>query len=383
MEFYINRLASEGSFKAEGIDEKRQWVWDRLGESFEAMEHSTLKAVAENVSSVPEGFELHPNLERFLGARLSSFEKGSVGWATAESLAFGTLCLGGHSVRLTGQDVQRGTFSQRYSVLHSQATGETWTPLSNLAPNQAAFQAINSLLSEFGALGFEYGVTLADPNPLVVMWEAQFGGFANNTQVIIDNFTAEGESKWLDRSGVVLSLPHGYDGQGAEHSSARLERFLLMCNEDGRNWPTDEAIKRAHQDSKMEIVYMTSPANYFHVLRHQMKREYHKRKYITSTLVVYPGLLSALIMLFSNSLLHQPFTKSNISELSNPSATFQPILVDPKHTTGLIDSPESINRVIFCIGQLYATLMNHRTANIIRDTAIIRIEELHPSPGAK
>ncbi|KAM0428882.1 hypothetical protein ACHAPT_006682 [Fusarium lateritium] len=398
LELYINKLVQEGTFTAAEIEEQKKWVWDRLNENFDAsktyiserknfpsgwdslpspaslavekypvaqtaVDHVTLKSIADKVNSVPEGFELHPNLQRILAGRLSSFDQGSVDWSTAEALAFGTLCLEGHSIRLTGQDVQRGTFSQRHSVLHDQSTGQTWTPLNSLSQNQAPYEAINSPLSEFGALGFEYGVTLADPNPLV-MWEAQFGDFANNAQVMLDNFIVAGESKWLDRSGIVLSLPHGYDGQGAEHSSARLERFLLMCNQEGRSWPSEEAIDRAHQDSNVEVVCMTSPANYFHVLRRQLKREYRK----------------PLIIFFSKSLLRHPIARSDISLFTDPSAGFQSVLSDLEHEAGGIDSPDKISRVIFCSGQVYASLVKHRAANNLRDTAITRIEELHPFP---
>ncbi|KAK7422780.1 hypothetical protein QQX98_001340 [Neonectria punicea] len=398
-EIYVDKLVRESTFSAAEIEDQKKWVWDRLSENFEAsktyvserqkfpaawsslpspaslaseqypitstaVDHSILKPIADKVSSVPEGFELHPNLQRILAGRLQGFDEGSVDWATAEALAFGTLCLEGHPVRLTGQDVQRGTFSQRHSVLHNQATGATWTPLSNLSPDQAHFQTSNSPLSEFGALGFEYGVTLADPKPLV-MWEAQFGDFANNTQVIIDNFIVAGESKWLDRSGLVMSLPHGFDGQGAEHSSSRLERFLLMCNEEGRSWPVDEAsIDRAHQDCNIEIAYMTSPANYFHLLRRQLKREFRK----------------PLVIFFSKSLLRHPICRSDISEFTDPSAAFQPVLTDPAHEAGSIDSPDNISRVIFCTGQIYASLVKQRAALGLRDTAITRIEELHPFP---
>lgn len=413
LELYVERLVKEGSFTREEIEEQRRWVWERLGEDFEASKEyvsqrrnfpkgwealpeptvlakdilpsqstavalATLESIAKQVSSVPEGFELHPNLQRILAGRLSSFEAGSVDWATAEALAFGTLCLEGHTVRLTGQDVQRGTFSQRHSVLHNQRTGATWTPLSNLSPAQAPYHAINSPLSEFGALGFEYGVTLADPNPLV-MWEAQFGDFANNTQVMLDNFIVAGESKWLDRSGLVLSLPHGYDGQGAEHSSARLERFLLMCNEEGRVWPGEEALERARQDCNVEVVYMTTPANYFHVLRRALKREFRKREFTPISLIPYGPLLTtctALIIFFSKSLLRHPLTKSDISELTSPTSSFQPVLPDPD----TIADPSSITRLILCTGQVYASLLKHRTAHDIRDTAITRIEELHPFP---
>ncbi|KAI6750486.1 hypothetical protein HG530_014767 [Fusarium avenaceum] len=398
MELYIDTLVEQGTFTVSEIKEQQRWVWDKLNNEFEAskglisqrvsfppawdsfpspaslsaktysidataVDYSTLKSIADKVSSVPEGFELHPNLQRILAGRLSNFEQGSVDWSTAEALAFGTLCLEGHPVRLTGQDVQRGTFSQRHSILHDQVTGQTWTPLNNLSPSQAAYEAINSPLSEFGALGFEYGATLADPNPLVI-WEAQFGDFANNAQVTIDNFIASGESKWLDRSGLVLSLPHGYDGQGAEHSSARLERFLSMCNEDGRTWPSEEVLDRAHQYCNMEVVYMTSPANYFHVLRRHLKREYRK----------------PLIIFFSKSLLRHPIARSDISLFTDPTASFQPILADPAHKTRDIDNPEDISRVILCSGQVYASLIKRREDQGLRDTAITRLEELHPFP---
>lgn len=311
LEKYTQKLVSEGSFTNAEIDDLYESVWSRLNEIYDssknfvsfrntftapwqalkspeslktetsppattAIDELTLKHVASKVLSVPQGFQLHANLERILAGRRKGLESGIVDWPTAEALAFGTLCLEKHCVRLTGQDVQRGTFSQRHAVLHDQENGETWTPLKHLADNQALFEVENSPLSEFGALGFEYGVTLADPNSLV-MWEAQFGDFANNTQVIIDNFIASGETKWLDRSGIVLSLPHGYDGQGAEHSSSRIERFLMLCSEEGRKYPTEP--ERAHQYANMSLVYPTTPANYFHVLRRQMRREYRKRMY--------------------------------------------------------------------------------------------------------
>lgn len=311
LEKYTQKLVCEGSFTMEEIDAERETVWNRLNDIYDsskefvssreaftapwqslkspeslknhilppvttAIDQTTVEQVATKALSVPSGFQLHNNLERILAGRKKALDNGTVDWSTAEAIAFGTLCLENHPVRLTGQDVQRGTFSQRHAVLHDQETGESWTPLNNLSPKQARFEVENSPLSEFGALGFEYGVTLADPHSLV-MWEAQFGDFANNTQVIIDNFIASGETKWLDRSGLVLSLPHGYDGQGAEHSSARIERFLMLCSEEGRVYPSEP--ERAHQDANMGLVYMTTPANYFHVLRRQMAREYRKRMY--------------------------------------------------------------------------------------------------------
>ncbi|KAH6896675.1 thiamine diphosphate-binding protein [Thelonectria olida] len=398
LDLYVNKLVDEGSFTAEEIEEQKKWVWEQLKEDFEAskmyvserttfppawdalpspttlasetlpqactaVDGSILKDIAEKTSSVPEGFALHPSLERILAGRMTSFAEGTIDWSTAEALAFGTLVLEGNSVRLTGQDVQRGTFSQRHLVMHDQDNGETWTPLSNLSPDQARFHVANSPLSEYGALGFEYGVTLVDPAQLVI-WEAQFGDFANTAQVIIDNFVVGGESKWLDRSGLVLSLPHGLDGQGAEHSSARLERFLMMCGEEGRSWPDDSSLDRAHQDANISVVNMTSPANYFHALRRQVKRQFRK----------------PLIVFLSKSLLRHPICRSDISEIANPSASFQPVLADPAHEADEIDHPDSISRVIVCSGQIYAALAKHRTSLRLRDAAIIRIEELHPFP---
>jgi 2-oxoglutarate dehydrogenase E1 component len=180
----------------------------------------------------------------------------------------------GHHVRVTGQDVQRGTFAHRHAVLHDQKTDEPYTPLDNLSQDQARFSIANSPLSEYAPIGFEYGFTLADPTSLA-FWEAQFGDFTNNMQVVIDNLIATAEAKWMDRSGVVLSLPHGYDGQGPEHSSARLERYLMLGNE-AASWPAD--MDRQHQDCNLQVVYITSPANYFHVLRRQIQREFRKRE---------------------------------------------------------------------------------------------------------
>ncbi|KAL6884478.1 thiamine diphosphate-binding protein [Trichoderma evansii] len=397
LEKYVHKLVSESSFTSEEIDSLRESVWNRLNEIYDnskeyvssretftapwqnlkspeslmketlppvttAIDESTIKQVATKALSAPSGFLLHNNLERILTGRKSALNNGVVDWSTAEALAFGTLCLEKHPVRLTGQDVQRGTFSQRHAVLHDQATGKSWTPLSNLAADQAPFEVENSPLSEFGALGFEYGVTLADPNSLV-MWEAQFGDFANNTQVIIDNFIASGETKWLDRSGLVLSLPHGYDGQGAEHSSARIERFLMLCSEEGRKFPADP--DRAHQDANIGIVYMTTPANYFHVLRRQMRREYRK----------------PLVIFFSKSLLRHPLTRSNIADFTE-SSTFQPVIMDPSHGHS-IDNLEAIQRVVICSGQVYAAIKKYRETEGIRDVAITRIEELHPFPWAE
>ncbi|VUC28256.1 unnamed protein product [Clonostachys rosea] len=388
LEQYIGKLVAEGTFSRELIEEKKAKVWEGLQVEYErsknviserhdlpqawkdlespltnkqgtAVDETQLKTVMTSMTTIPDGFEPHNGVSRVITARQKLFESNTVDWSMAEALAFGTLCLEGNAVRVTGQDVQRGTFSQRHAVWHDQPSGKSWTPLNHMSDQQAKLTIENSPLSEFGALGFEYGISLADPQSLV-MWEAQFGDFANNTQVMLDNFIAAGESKWLDRSGVVLSLPHGYDGQGAEHSSARLERFLMLGDDGGRSWPSD--LESAQKNTNMEIVYMTTPANYFHVLRRQLRRNYRK----------------PLIIFFSKSLLRHPLVRSEVSELTGASA-FKPVLSDPDHDI-TINKPEAIERVIYCSGQVYFALKKRRETLGLKDVAITRIEQLHPFP---
>lgn len=239
-----------------------------------------INTIANKLGVPDEPFIVHKSLNRILQKRQQSLITGSdIDWATAEALAMGSLCLEGYHVRLSGQDVERGTFSQRHAVLHDQKSGATFTPLNSLSDNQAELTVGNSSLSEYGVMGFDYGYSCMNPNALVI-WEAQFGDFANNAQCIIDQFISSGENKWLMRSGLVLSLPHGLDGQGPEHSSARMERFLQLCNEDGRYFPSPERLERKHQDANMQVIYMTSPANLFHVLRRQLHRDFRKRQSI-------------------------------------------------------------------------------------------------------
>lgn len=314
LDVYVDRLLKEKTFTNDDIEEHKKWVWGMLNDSFDAskdyqptgkewltsawngfkspkelaqevlphlptgVEHDSLKMIADKISGAPEGFHVHRNLKRILAARKKSVDEGkNIDWSTAEALAFGSLVLDGHHVRVSGQDVERGTFSQRHAVLHDQENEDTYTPLNSLSKDQARFVISNSSLSEFGVLGFEYGYSLSSPNALV-MWEAQFGDFANNAQCIFDQFIASGEVKWLQRTGLVCSLPHGYDGQGPEHSSGRVERYLQLCNEEPRVFPSPEKLERQHQDCNMQVVYMTSPANLFHVLRRQMNRQFRKRK---------------------------------------------------------------------------------------------------------
>ena len=311
---YVNKLLDEHTFTKDDIEEHKKWVWGMLDDSFNrskdyqptakewltsawhgfkspkelatevlpheptAVDFDTLKHIATAIGQPPEGFHVHRNLKRILNNRTKVVEEGKgIDMATAEALAFGSLVLEGHHVRVSGQDVERGTFSQRHAVLHDQETENTYTPLQHLKDGQSTFVISNSSLSEYGALGFEYGYSLSSPNALV-MWEAQFGDFANNAQCVIDQFIASGEVKWLQRSGLIMNLPHGYDGQGPEHSSGRIERFLQLCNEDPTTFPSPEKLERQHQDCNMQIAYCTTPANTFHLLRRQMNRQFRKRK---------------------------------------------------------------------------------------------------------
>ncbi|CAG7935840.1 unnamed protein product [Penicillium nalgiovense] len=401
---YVEKLIAEGTFTKEDIDEHKKWVWGMLGDSFDrskdyqptgkewltsawnnfkspkelanevlphlptAVPAKSLQHIADKISGTgaPEGFELHRNLKRILAGRKKAVDEGkNIDWATAEALAFGSLVDEGYHVRVSGQDVERGTFSQRHAVLHDQQTERTYTPLKNIGDKQGSFVISNSSLSEFGCLGFEYGYSLTSPNALV-MWEAQFGDFANNAQCIIDQFIASGESKWLQRSGLVVSLPHGYDGQGPEHSSGRMERWLQLCNEEPRAYPEADKLDRQHQDCNMQIACMTTPANLFHILRRQIHRQFRK----------------PLVLFFSKSLLRHPLARSDIEALTAEDSHFQWIIPDQGHGTA-IEAPKDIERVILCSGQVYAALTKHREANGIRNTAITRIEQLHPFPWAQ
>ncbi|RMZ81314.1 hypothetical protein DV737_g2609, partial [Chaetothyriales sp. CBS 132003] len=399
---YVNKLLEDGTFTKDDIEEHKKWVWDMLNTSYDrskdyqptgkewltsawhdfkspkelateilphlptGVEEPVLKRIGQAVGSAPDGFHVHRNLKRILAGRQKAVQEGkNIDWATAEALAFGTLCLEGHHVRVSGQDVERGTFSQRHAVLHDQENENTWTPLANLGDDQGSFRISNSSLSEFGALGFEYGYSLNSPNALV-MWEAQFGDFANNAQCIFDQFIASGEVKWLQRSGLVCSLPHGYDGQGPEHSSGRMERFLQLCNEEPRIFPSEDKLDRQHQDCNMQIAYMTTPANYFHILRRQMNRQFRK----------------PLLVFFSKSLLRHPLARSDIEDFLGDSH-FQWIIPDPAHASGAINPNEGIERVIICTGQVYTALVKHRESQGIKDVAFTRIEQLNPFPWAQ
>ena len=305
------------------------------------VEASQLKAIGEKLLQTPESFHLHPTIaKRFLAARKKALDASEgFDWAYAESLAFGSLLAEGLGVRLSGQDVRRGTFSQRHCVFYDTETRERYIPLNNLAEDQGRFCVYNSLLSEAAVLGFDYGYTLLASN-LLICWEAQFGDFVNGAQVIIDQFIASAESKWQRPSQITLLLPHGYEGQGPEHSSARLERFLQLSA--GRNW---------------QVCNFTTPAQYFHALRRQMKRGFRK----------------PLIVMTPKSLLRHPKCVSKISDMEE-GTSFKEILDDDK----LLGPADRVTRLILCSGKVYYDLLEFREENKIKNAAIIRVEQLYP-----
>ncbi|HWA18853.1 MAG TPA: 2-oxoglutarate dehydrogenase E1 component [Devosia sp.] len=323
----------------------------RRGET--GSEMAELVKIGTAICKVPDGFAVHKTIKRFLDNRLAAIESGEgIDWATGEALAFGTLLTEGHPIRLSGQDSERGTFTQRHSVLNDQNNDGTYTPLNNIAPDQERYEVINSMLSEEAVLGFEYGYSLAEPNTLT-LWEAQFGDFANGAQVVIDQFISSGERKWFRMSGLVMLLPHGYEGQGPEHSSARLERYLQLCAEDN-----------------MQVCNCTTPANYFHVLRRQVKRDFRK----------------PLILMTPKSLLRHKRATSALVEFG-PQSTFHRLLWDdaeapgaPK-TTIKLAADDKIRRVILCTGKVYYDLLEDREKRGIDDVYLMRVEQLYPFPA--
>ncbi|MCQ0986837.1 2-oxoglutarate dehydrogenase E1 component [Jiella marina] len=385
LEIYSKKLVAEGLISEEEIESRKADWRKTLEEEFEAGQSylpnkadwldgawtglrkaeeeteprrgitgvplKTLKDIGSKLAVVPESFNAHRTVKRFLDNRAKIIDSGEgIDWATAEALAFGTLVTEGHPVRLSGQDVERGTFSQRHSVLYDQEDESRYIPLANLAKGQAVYEVINSMLSEEAVLGYEYGYSLAEPNALT-LWEAQFGDFANGAQVVIDQFISSGERKWLRMSGLVLLLPHGYEGQGPEHSSARLERFLQMCAEDN-----------------MQVANCTTPANYFHILRRQLKREFRK----------------PLILMTPKSLLRHKRAVSKLTEMAGETS-FHRLLWDDAETnkdaeTKLV-SDDNIRRVVMCSGKVYYDLYEEREKRGIDDVYLLRLEQLYPFPA--
>ena len=311
---------------------------------------ATLKEVGSKITVVPQGFHVHRTIQRFLEARRKMIESGEgIDWSTAEALAFCSLLLDGTRVRLSGQDSERGTFSQRHSVLVDQENENRYTPFNYISPDQGRYEVINSMLSEEAVLGFEYGYSLAEPNALT-LWEAQFGDFANGAQVIFDQFISSGERKWLRMSGLVCLLPHGYEGQGPEHSSARLERFLQMSAEDN-----------------LQVANCTTPANYFHILRRQLKREIRK----------------PLILMTPKSLLRHKRVVSKLDEMG-PGSAFHRVLWDdaqslPGEKIKLVPDGD-IRRVVLCSGKVYFDLYEDREKRGTDDVYLLRVEQLYPFP---
>ncbi len=373
---YAARLVAEGAIDAEAAQaewdgftatleeanaaaksykpNKADWLegrWAGLSQPDDDTEHTQastavdadrLRQVGHALATVPDGFAVNPKIARQLDAKRAMIDTGEgIDWATGEALAFGTLLLEGNRVRLSGEDCQRGTFSQRHAVLIDQDTQNEYTPLNNIAPDQKRIEIFNSLLSEAGVLGFEYGYTLADPRTLV-LWEGQFGDFANGAQVIIDQFIASGESKWLRMSGLVLLLPHGHEGQWPEHSSARPERYLQLCAE--RN---------------MIVCNLTTPANYFHALRRQMHRNFRK----------------PLVIFTPKSLLRHKLAVSPLADMATGSF-FRFVIPE----IDAIAPPEDVRRVVICTGKVYYDLLAQRRERKVNDVAIIRLEQLYPFP---
>ena len=322
---------------------------DKKGES--GVDKKKLVEIGKKISSLPVDFNIHKTLKKIFELRLKAIKEGkSIDWSTAESLAFGTLLTEGFSVRLSGQDSGRGTFSQRHAVLRNQDNHQRYIPLNNISISQKNFEIIDTLLSELAVLGFEFGYSLSEPETLV-LWEAQFGDFANGAQIIIDQFISSGESKWGRASGLVLLLPHGYEGQGPEHSSARLERFLQLCA--GEN---------------IQVVNCTTPSNYFHVLRRQMHREFRK----------------PLVIMTPKSLLRHKKCISNISEFSKKS-TFHRVLEDDAYSNinnllELKKRDNKIKKVVMCSGKIYYDLIEAREKFKNDAVTFIRIEQLYPFP---
>ncbi len=382
-EIYSDRLVAEGLFTADEIEaqvsdfevfldkefeagktfeaEKPDWldgVWKGLGlpEDDErrgrtGISKKRLQTLGDAITTVPEGIEIHRTLARVLSGRATSISKGEgLDWATAEHLAFASLVDEGFPVRLSGQDCGRGTFSQRHSHMIDQKTGERFTPLNNVSDGQANYEVIDSLLSEEAVLGYEYGYSLADPNTLT-LWEAQFGDFANGAQVFFDQFISSAERKWLRMSGLICLLPHGYEGQGPEHSSARLERFLQMCAEDN-----------------MQVCNLTTPANYFHALRRQIHRDFRK----------------PLIIMTPKSLLRHKLATSTIDDLATKSS-FHRVLWDDAETPGRegkvkLVKDNKVRRVVLCSGKVYYDLFEAREASGNDDVYLMRVEQFYPVP---
>ena len=353
-------LADEFEIGTEYKPNKADWLdgrWTKMRRNTEeyqrgetAVDLARVKEVGEALTRLPADYKPHKTVSRLLAAKKKMIETGEgIDWATGEALAFGTLLLDGFPVRLAGQDCTRGTFSQRHSGIIDQETEQRYLPLNHIKTGQAEYEVIDSMLSEYAVLGFEYGYSLAEPDTLT-LWEAQFGDFANGAQIMIDQFISSGERKWLRMSGLVMLLPHGYEGQGPEHSSARPERFLQMCAED--NWT---------------VANCTTPANYYHILRRQMHRSFRR----------------PLVLFTPKSLLRHKLATSSLAEFGEGSSFHRMLWDDAQKgssaTTLVADS--KIKRVVLCTGKVYYDLLAERDERGIDDIYLMRVEQLFPFPG--
>ncbi|MBF9027131.1 2-oxoglutarate dehydrogenase E1 component [Rhodobacterales bacterium FZCC0188] len=354
------RLNDEFEAGKEYKPNKADWLdgrWSHLnreGEDYQrgetAIKPKTMKEIGKALVSAPQNFVLHKTVARLLETKQEMFDTGQgFDWATAEALAFGSLLTEGYPVRLAGQDSTRGTFSQRHSGLIHQESEERYYPLNNIREGQARYEVIDSMLSEYAVLGFEYGYSLAEPNALV-MWEAQFGDFANGAQIMFDQFISSGESKWLRMSGLVMLLPHGFEGQGPEHSSARLERFLQMCGQD--NWI---------------VANCTTPANYFHILRRQIHRSFRK----------------PLVLMTPKSLLRHKKAVSRAEEFTTGSSFHRVLWDDAQYGNSdlKLKSDDKIRRVVISSGKVYYDLLEERDARGLDDVYLLRLEQFYPFPA--
>ncbi|MDA7427253.1 2-oxoglutarate dehydrogenase E1 component [Primorskyibacter aestuariivivens] len=339
--------------KADWLDGKWSHL-DRQDEDYQRGEtwikDETLEEVGKALTRLPEGYPVHKTIGRLLESKQKMFETGEgFDWATAEALAFGSLLTEGYKVRLAGQDSTRGTFSQRHSGIVNQETEERYYPLNHIRNGQARYEVIDSALSEYAVLGFEYGYSMAEPNALT-LWEAQFGDFANGAQIMFDQFISSGESKWLRMSGLTVLLPHGFEGQGPEHSSARLERFLQMCGQD--NWI---------------VANCTTPANYFHILRRQLHRTFRK----------------PLILMTPKSLLRHKLAISDKDDFTTGSSFHRVLWDDAEkgHSDTKLVADDKIKRVVMCSGKVYYDLLEERDARGIDDVYILRFEQFYPFPA--
>ncbi|VFQ67429.1 unnamed protein product [Cuscuta campestris] len=380
----INSILNEEFISSKDyVPQKRDWLsafWSgfKSPEQLSRIRNTGVKpeilaSVGKAITTLPENFKPHRAIKRIFDERRKMIETGEgIDWALAESLAFATLLVEGNHVRLSGQDVERGTFSHRHAVLHDQESGEQYCPLDHIMKdqNEEMFTVSNSSLSEFGVLGFELGYSMENPNSLII-WEAQFGDFANGAQVIFDQFVSSGEAKWLRQTGLVVLLPHGYDGQGPEHSSARLERFLQMSDDNPYVIPEmDPTLRKQIQQCNLQVVNVTTPANYFHVLRRQLHREFRK----------------PLIVMAPKSLLRHKECKSNLSEFDDvqghpgfdkQGTRFKRLIKDQNYHS---DREEGIRRLVLCSGKVYYELDEERRKVDGKDVAICRVEQLCPFP---